>query len=146
VGAESLRGRGDFIVVNGSQLRHFQVAYVSDPLLQAWERRFPPRPPAVPVAGVAEVERKQAPRAAPASTPVGRPRDEIPAEVLALIAAYMEDRGRAPSCNWVYSQTRLLVPGGGYSRAKARRAIAMAAAKRESGGIVQGVSNGQADS
>ncbi len=48
-GAEQLRGRGDFIVVNGSTLCHFQAARIESATLTRWERRYPPKPPSVPV-------------------------------------------------------------------------------------------------
>jgi S-DNA-T family DNA segregation ATPase FtsK/SpoIIIE len=145
VGAESLRGRGDFVVVTGSQVRHFQAAYVSEPLLRAWERRYPPRTPAVPVEGTAGVARAASyANQAPAKV-LGRPQDDIPPEVLALITAYVDEHRRAPSCNWVYQHTRDLLPGGGYSRAKARRAIALATVDQGAGVMVQGESDGQAN-
>lgn len=43
-----------------------------------------------------------------------------------MIARYMLAEGRDPSSNWVYRRTRELLPTGGYSRNKARRAIRLA--------------------
>ena len=146
VGAESLRGRGDFVVVTGSQVRHFQVAYVSESLLRAWERRYPPRPPAVPVTNAPGAGRAASTHSQASTSVLGRPQDEIPPEVLALITAYADDHGQAPSNNWVYQRTKELLPGGGYSRAKARRAIVLATENTSLAATTQGEDDGQADS
>ncbi|MBC7234365.1 MAG: DUF87 domain-containing protein [Chloroflexi bacterium] len=113
-GAETLRGRGDFIVVNGATLRHFQAAYVPDDWLRRWVARFPPREPRLPVR--------------PARSPShvgssGRGLDEIPDSVVEEIRRFMRKNGRRPSLNWVYRMTRECLPSGGFGRDKAQRAI-----------------------
>jgi hypothetical protein len=114
-GAEALRGRGDFIVVNGSLRQHFQAAMVSPKLLDEWARRYPPRDARLPV---------QATDAAPAGhAPAGRPPDEIPAFVVQEIQRYEARHGHPPSSNWVYRFTRRTVPTGGFNRAKTERAL-----------------------
>ncbi len=127
VGADKLRGRGDFVVVTGSQVRHFQAACAGEDLLARWQQRFPPREPAVPGGSESGAPRRggSARRQAPEPN-VGRPRDDIPKHVLRLIARYITAEGREPSSNWVYRRTRELLPTGGYSRNKARRAIHLA--------------------
>lgn len=130
-GAESLRGRGDFVAVNGSTVRHFQVAYLSDADLQEWARRYAPRDAMVPVRPEARVAH---------TTPVyalsgtgggggggdGRPPDEIPDPALREIERYIRQNGHRPSLNWVYRMTKEILPTGGFNRDKARRAIKMA--------------------
>ncbi|NLX36759.1 MAG: DUF87 domain-containing protein [Chloroflexi bacterium] len=127
VGADRLRGRGDFVVVTASQVRHFQAACASDALLRHWQQRFPPREPALPPPDPGDEAFASDARARPVTEPsVGRPHDDIPKQVLQMIARYMLAEGRDPSSNWVYRRTRELLPTGGYSRNKARRAIRLA--------------------
>jgi hypothetical protein len=126
-GAEHLRGRGDFVYVNGAVRRRFQAAMVAEPTLIAWGKRYPAREPRVPMrkeaaAGRARVVRRSTPLAGGS----GRPLDEIPAPVIEAIRAYMREHGKAPSSNWVYYRTREMLPTGGYNRAKTRRAIEVA--------------------
>ncbi len=139
VAAENLRGRGDFLVANVSQVRHFQAAYVSDALLARWQERFPPRPPAVPVVGASAAMAARPEGLRNRSQGIAEARTEsIPAEVIGLIANYMHVHGREPSSNWVYRQTRELLPAGGYSRAKARRAIDLALSMESSHAVIGG--------
>jgi len=114
-GAEALRGRGDFVVVNGSLRRHFQAAMVSPDLLAEWARRYPPRDPRLPTQRLSQP---------PANRALGgRPLDEIPPFVVREIRRYQARHGRPPSSNWVYYLTRRTVPTGGFNRAKAERAL-----------------------
>jgi DNA segregation ATPase FtsK/SpoIIIE, S-DNA-T family len=114
-GAESLRGRGDFIVVNGSTVRHFQAAYPSAELLRRWAARYPPRPPRVPVRPSKEAPRRQG--------GVGRGPDEIPDDIVDEIRRFIAENDEPPSLNWVYRTTRERLPSGGFGRDKAQRAI-----------------------
>ena len=123
-GAEHLRGRGDFVYVNGSAMRHFQAAMVSEPTMAAWAERYPPKGPRVPVRLTQSVSQPRiAQRAEASSAGSGRPLDEIPASVIEAIRGYMREHGEAPSSNWVYCRTKEMLPTGGYNRAKTRRAI-----------------------
>jgi hypothetical protein len=132
-GAESLRGRGDFLVVNGSMVRHFQAALVSSETLQAWTKTYPPRPPRMPI----QMSAMLAPRRPNAAAAIndhdnaGRPRDEIPPSVVQEIRRYMRQHGRPPSSNWVYRLTRSMLPTGGFNRDKTRRAIDLARSNAE---------------
>ncbi len=129
--AETLRGRGDFVVVNGSMRQHFQAAYASPKLLADWARRYPPREPRVPA-------RPVQPQPSPLGYALGslygsigggaggRPLDDIPDSVVTEIQRYMRENGHPPSSNWVYRRTRELLPTGGFNRDKVRRALAAA--------------------
>jgi len=122
--AESLRGRGDFIAVNGSTARHFQAAYLSPKTLAAWAKRYPPRPPRLPVRPALAAQPAQgAPVTWGSSGSPGRPLDDIPIPVIREIQRYLEEHGKPPSSNWVYHLTKAMLPTGGFNRAKARRAI-----------------------
>ena len=134
-GAEHLRGEGDFIVVGANTLRHFQAAYVSPKLLQEWARRYPPRPPRLPVRAEAILRQEAKSMLTPITEQPGengggngggRPLDEIPEAVIREIRRYWETNGREPSSNWIYRLTREMLPTGGFNRAKARRAIELA--------------------
>jgi len=128
-GAEYLRGGGDFLVVNGATLRHFQAAIITDKLLRAWAERYPPREPRLPVRPTPVRERDlRVDMIAAIGEPgqPGRPLDDIPDTVIRQIQHYMRSQGRLPSSNWVYRLTRELVPTGGFNRAKAQRAIDVA--------------------
>ncbi len=114
-GAESLRGRGDFIVVNGSTVRHFQAACPSVEMLRHWARRYPPRPPRMPV--------RPSGMGANRHGGGGRGLDEIPDGVVKEIRRFAAENGEAPSLNWVYRMTRERLPTGGFGRDKAQRAI-----------------------
>lgn len=127
--AEHLRGRGDFIVVNGSVSRHFQAACVTPDLLDDWSRRYPPRAAMAPVRPETEVKAAFAGAFEAldgGASGGGRPLDEIPPAVLREIRRYVEKNGSEPSSNWVYRLTKSRLPTGGFNRAKARRAIEMA--------------------
>lgn len=126
-GAECLRGGGDFVYVNGGTLRHFQAAMVSAQTLEAWARRYPPRPPRVPVRPTARrpLQRDSAAGWDPHGGP-GRPLDDIPPKVIGEIRRYVHEHGQEPSSNWVYQRTKEMLSTGGYNRSKARRALAIA--------------------
>lgn len=130
-GAESLRGQGDFVVVNGSVLRHFQAAYIPEQELQEWARRYPPRSPRVPArSSAATLPAQPQPILAWAGGggmgQVGRPLDDIPHEIVREIQTYIQQNGRAPSSNWIYRMTRSKLPTGGFNRDKAQRALDLA--------------------
>lgn len=131
-GAEALRGGGDFIVVNGSLLQHFQAAMVSPKLLEEWARRYPPRDARVPAQPIATASRpspaSHAGSVSRTATSVvrgsgGRPLDDIPPFVVQAIRGYHARHGHPPSSNWIYRYTRQKLPTGGFNRAKAERAL-----------------------
>ncbi|MFP3895240.1 MAG: helicase HerA domain-containing protein [Anaerolineales bacterium] len=126
-GAWKLLGKGDFLVVNGSKVRHFQAALIQQQTLRAWAQRYPPRPPRVPVRPKNR-QRGQKERTLDSSTKEspGRPPDPIPPQVIRAIQDYTDEHGAPPSLNWVYRLTKETLPAGGFNRDKARRAIAMA--------------------
>ncbi|MBC7316395.1 MAG: hypothetical protein H5T70_08260, partial [Chloroflexi bacterium] len=110
-------------------MRHFQAACVTPDLLEDWSRRYPPKPPMVPVRAKEEViSVAAAEREANwgAGGVGGRPLDEIPPSVLWEIRRYVEQHGREPSSNWIYRLTKERLPTGGFNRAKARRALELA--------------------
>ncbi|MEA3408416.1 MAG: FtsK/SpoIIIE domain-containing protein [Chloroflexota bacterium] len=126
-GAWKLLGKGDFLVVNGSRIRHFQAAIIREQTLHAWARRYPPRPPRVPVrprAHSTKSQKREAGSGQGSGLP-GRPPDPIPSQVILAIQDYVRDHGEPPSLNWVYRFTKETVPTGGFNRDKARRAIDM---------------------
>ncbi|MFH1085332.1 MAG: FtsK/SpoIIIE domain-containing protein, partial [Chloroflexota bacterium] len=127
--ASSLRGRGDFAAVNGGNIRHFQAAYLSPEALEAWAQRYPPRPPRLPVRMCALVgpggDDDELMREGGNG---GRPRDDIPPQIVDQIRAYIAENGRPPSSNWVYRLSRSVLPSGGFNREKARRALEAASA------------------
>ena len=128
-GAENLRGGGDFLVVSGSLVQHFQAALVPDALLQDRAKRFPPREPRLPVrASTLSVTAREREPSADEGAPglAGRRPDDISPRVIHEIQRYIREQGDAPSSNWVYRLTRELMPTGGYNRAKAQRAISAA--------------------
>ncbi|MCD6519046.1 MAG: DUF87 domain-containing protein [Anaerolineae bacterium] len=125
-GAESLRGSGDFIVVNGPIMRHFQAAFVPPKTLREWAQRYPPRPPRVPINPQRTSTLTSAGPRAWRPGKGGRPLDEIPLSVIREIQRYIQKYHEPPSSNWVYRTTRAMLPTGGFNRAKARRAIAAA--------------------
>jgi energy-coupling factor transporter ATP-binding protein EcfA2 len=135
IAAEKLRGNGDFIAVSSGAQRHFQAALIPEATVADWARRYPPRPPRLPVR--ADDARHSSVtsdlgtlvrvgHAGGGRGGTGRRPDEIPAAVLREIRDYVGATGREPSCNWVYNLTHATLPTGGYNRDKARRAIALA--------------------
>lgn len=123
-GAEHLRGRGDFIYVNGNTVRHFQAAMISESTLASWAKRYPPREPRVPVRAHCRIAPRQV--MGQGWSPgggAGRRPDDIPDAIIVEIRRYMREHGEEPSSNWVYRLTRKMLPTGGFNRAKARRAI-----------------------
>ncbi len=126
-GAWKLLGKGDFLVVNGSKMRHFQAGIIQQRTLRAWSRRYPPRPPRVPVRPKgARGKRRQKTHSDQDKDSSGRPPDPIPPQVVQRIQDYVDEHGESPSLNWVYRFTKETVPTGGFNRDKARRAIDMA--------------------
>lgn len=134
-GAETLRGRGDFLLVTGIERLRFQAPLVSDLLLRDWASRFPPRLPRVPVRaerspeGVPERNTEQIPAGGSfvRAGGDGRPLDDIPKEAIEMIRAYHDSSGKWPSLQAIYEETREMYPDrGGFGRDKARRALALA--------------------
>jgi hypothetical protein len=122
--AVTLRGRGDFVAVNGANVRRFQAAYVPEAYLREWQRRYPPRPPRLPVRTPTILsEGGDWQSASTASGAAGRPTDDIPPFVVERIRQYMVEHGEPPSSNWVYRYTKGQLESGGFNRVKARRAI-----------------------
>ena len=118
LGAESLRGNGDFILVVGGATRRFQAAFLPDAMLSAFARTYPPRPPRLPVMVRSRIK--------PASDGVpGRPSEEPDTIVVNRIRDYVQRQGSLPSSNWVYRMSRQEL-GAGYGREKAERAMSMA--------------------
>jgi energy-coupling factor transporter ATP-binding protein EcfA2 len=135
IGAENLRGSGDFIAVNGSTSRHFQAALVSEDTLREWATRYPPREPRVPVRADTGAHSNNSWQANFTSHGGGggggRPLDDIPQVVIEKIQTYMAEYGQEPSSNWIYQLTRKMLPTGGFNRDKARRALDMATGRAE---------------
>jgi len=123
-GAESLRGSGDFVVINGSAIRHFQAAIVPGDELESLAVHFPPRKARVPIRPRIGSRSVLVARRAPDADGLGgRPLDDIPFSVIEEIQKYVREQGKPPSSNWVYRLTRDMLPTGGYNRKKSRRAI-----------------------
>lgn len=124
VGAETLRGHGDFIAVNGADHTRFQAAMIPAEQLAAWSGRYPPRPPRVPVSS------RPADSVQDANVQVGggRPLDDIPQEALDELATYVQEHGKAPSTYWVdKTLAPLLAHGQRYiNPAKRQRIIEIA--------------------
>lgn len=126
-GAESLRGRGDFLLVTGAERVHFQAPLVSDQVLRDWAERYPPRLPRVPVRVERNTESSE--QAGIVRVPAasgGRGVDDIPQEVIEMVQAYRESAGRWPSLTWIYEETRAMYETGGFGRDKARRVLVLA--------------------
>lgn len=70
--------------------------------------------------------------------PGGRPQEDIPQVVIEKIRAYTAEHKRAPSSNWVYKLTREMLPTGGFSRGKIKRALDIAASGMEVASAVSG--------
>ncbi|MBN1400777.1 MAG: DUF87 domain-containing protein [Anaerolineae bacterium] len=126
--AFTLRGRGDFVAVNGANVRRFQAAYVPDDFLSHWQARYPPRPPRLPVRTPIATEAGAWDGHASSAAAAGRPMDDIPPFVVERIREYISEHGEPPSSNWIYRFTRAKLESGGYNRVKARRAIEAAQA------------------
>lgn len=118
-GAESLRGRGDFIAIGGGTLRHFQAAMVEPARLAAWAAQYPPREAMRPPTTILE--------ASVGNDTGGRPLDDIPAWLVQAILDYRGSHdGQEPSGRWVRALTKERT-GEGYNRDKQLRSLAMAA-------------------
>jgi energy-coupling factor transporter ATP-binding protein EcfA2 len=127
--AYTLRGRGDFVAVNGADVRRFQAAYVPEAFLRQWAARYPPRPPRLPVRTPTEViDRGTRAAEIRSAGAAGRPMDDIQPFVVERIRQYILEHGEPPSSNWVYRFTKSELGSGGYNRVKARRAIEAAEA------------------
>ena len=132
--AHSLRGLGDFVAANGASMRRFQAAHVPVAFLREWARRYPPRPPRLPVRkpSLAKGDASLGPSLRQ-NEPAGRPRDDIPPFVVQEIQEYLAKHGEPPSSNWVYRLTKSRIGSGGYNRVKARRAIELATLSQPEG-------------
>lgn len=121
IGAETLRGHGDFIAVNGADHTRFQAAIIPDKQLTAWTERFPPRPPRVPVRAVSSV---QTDNVQVGNGMGGRQPDEIPPAALDELEAYVQEHGEAPSTYWIDKVLApLLAPGQKYVNPVKRQRI-----------------------
>jgi S-DNA-T family DNA segregation ATPase FtsK/SpoIIIE len=117
-GAETLRGRGDMLVVAGGQIERFQAAYLSPDDLDAIAKRWPPAPP---------LRMARKPRQAPAPTlpaqrATGRAADTIPDEMVDWARGVVAETGAPPSISAVRKRAKELY-GAEYRHDKARRVV-----------------------
>lgn len=136
VGAESLRGSGDMIGVNGSTQRRFQAAIVPDKMLTEWAGHYPPRTPRVPVR--ASCWRPDAVPVVPLADPAevgaslaagggGRMVEDIPECIILAIQAYYQTNEVPPALNEIDRMAERLLPGQKtMNRERARRARELA--------------------
>lgn len=124
-GAERLRGRGDFLYVNGDVLKHFQAATPERELADL-VKTYPPREARLPaptlprtVASPQAVERSGA--EVERSTLEREPKPVDP-RVVQKIQSYVTRRGTLPSLNKVREMS-LEVLDAGYNRDMQRRAL-----------------------
>lgn len=126
VGAETLRGHGDFIAVNGADHTRFQAAMIPDVQIQNWTERYPPRVPRVPVLSRV-VSSSFGGFVQDSSVQVGnggRPPDDIPTAALAELEAYIQEHGKPPSTYWIDKVLApLLAPGQRYVNPVKRQRI-----------------------
>jgi len=116
-GAESLRGRGDFLAIGGGSLRHFQAAMVEPGRLAAWATQYPPREAMRPAITVLE--------ASMGTDTGGRPLDDIPAWLVQSILEYRGAHDAWPSGRWVRRLTGQRT-GAEFNNDKQKRALALA--------------------
>lgn len=119
IGAETLGGNGDFVLVAGD-VRRFQAPLVTDAEIAKFQAAYPPKPPRLPPVCTGTVSSVRA--AAIARRGQGRPTEEPDAQVVAEVRDYITKHGEAPSSNWIYRVSRHEL-GAGYGRDKAQRAI-----------------------
>lgn len=135
VGAESLRGSGDMIGVNGSTQRRFQAAIIPDKTLAEWAEHYPPRLPRVPVR--APCWRPDAAPVVPLADPAevgaslarggGRMIEDIPVCIIEAIQAYYQTNETPPALNEIDRMAERLLPGQKtMNRERARRARELA--------------------
>jgi len=117
-GAESLRGRGDFLAVGGGSLRHFQAAMVEPGRLAAWAAQYPPREAMRPPVTVLEASTM-------GNDTGGRPLDDIPAWLVQAILDYRAAHDAWPSGRWVRRLTGQRT-GAEFNNDKQKRALALA--------------------
>jgi DNA segregation ATPase FtsK/SpoIIIE, S-DNA-T family len=97
-GAEFLRGRGDFIVVNHTTLQHFQAAMAPAEQLAHWAQQFPPRKPRCSMQG---------------SRPAPPDNKRLPPEtsgsnerVLRQLEEFVKEHGELPPLEWIYTRVK----------------------------------------
>jgi len=139
VGAELLRGRGDFIAVTGGGISHFQAAMVGAELLDQWAKRNAPSWGRVPLperkesaGGVAApgfVRVQSVARMGPvvAADPapegeIGRPQETPSRRAVCWAASEWKTKGSPPTLTAIYELTRKWYRHG-YGRPKARRVL-----------------------
>jgi hypothetical protein len=124
-GADKLPPCGSFVLVRGGYQREFRAPLVTEALLASVARQWPPvtvdgtrrlRVPPTPPLGrdakLCQTERAKG----------GRPRDEIPGEIVAEIQAYHAEYGEWPSLAWINELARART-GGEWNYGKRRRAL-----------------------
>jgi len=138
-GAETLRGRGDFVFCCGDVLARFQAAQPGADLLKEWAEQYRPglgelpRAPApakqipapvfvraqstAPIAQVATVTAEPSPGGEP-----GRPQEEPSRRVVCWAASEWKENGRPPTLTALYGLTRRWYRHG-YGRPRARRTL-----------------------
>lgn len=129
IGAETLRGHGDFVAVNGGDRTRFQAAMIPDAQIQTWTERYPPRVPRVPVSSRV-VSSSFGSFVQDSFVQVGngigggRPPDDIPPAALDELAAYVQERGKVPSTYWIdKTLAPLLARGQRYINPQKRQRI-----------------------
>lgn len=128
VGAETLRGHGDFIAVNGADRTRFQAAMIPATQLTTWTERYPPRAPRVPVSS--RVSSSFGSFVQDSSVQVGngigggRPPDDIPPAAMAELEAYVQEHDKVPSTYWIdKTLAPLLARGQRYINPQKRQRI-----------------------
>jgi len=101
IGAETLRGYGDFIVVNGADHTRFQAAMIPATQLTTWTERYPPRAPRVPVSSSFGSFVQDSFVQVGGGIGGGRPLDDIPTVAMAELEAYVQEHGKVPSTYWI---------------------------------------------
>ena len=97
-GAESLQGRGDFLLVWAGQVSRFQAAYASDSdISEMMNTKFA----GVRVAEVPLEDRLVSRDLDQGAERVGRPADPVTAEMVEAVRSYVAEQGAEPSAKWV---------------------------------------------